>query len=103
MSDQAGTGDLQFLGNEMVSYRCRKCLCLIGPDWGGYCDRDTPHPNIFVEGSTAYLNWIDGQCEDPMPENPYPPESYDGKAWETGFDDAMHYVLHGQFEEGQEE
>lgn len=85
--------------NELVSYRCQTCLCLIGPDWGGYCNNHLPRLNIFVEGSTAYLTWVDNGCADPMPKNPYDEESYDGKAWETGFDDAMHYVLYGQFEE----
>ena len=91
--------ELKFLDNEMVSYRCQTCLCLIGPDWGGYCDVHLPRLNVFAEGSTAYLTWVDESCQGNMPENPYAPESYDGKAWQTGFDDVMNYVLYGQFEE----
>jgi len=53
--------------------------------------------NGFLQGSEAYLQWYNKQCQGEMPENPYKPSEEPYKHWEQGFDDAMEYILHGQY------
>jgi len=86
---------LDFMQCEMISYRCSRCHSLkAGPDDGCNCK---PTENYFVEGAVAYLNWYEANCEGDMPESPYASNSTADKHWVTGFDDAMNYMLYGQF------
>lgn len=55
--------------------------------------------NVFIEGRDAYNDWIDKLRRGPMPINPYPAGFPDHDDWETGFDDAMEWNLHGQYQE----